>query len=103
MGEMADYTLELAESEELYFENLMYEEETDTYIGHGHRRSPTCKYCGKKNLTWGTLVIPDQRGNLINRWFLHETTGEIHDCPKNPLSVSLLKKIAAAKRLPTTI
>jgi len=99
MGEMADYTLELAESEELYFDNVMYDEELDSYIGHGHKRPPTCKFCGKKNLAWGNII--DDKNNT--RWFLHEQDGSIHDCPKNPLSVSLLKKIAAARRTPKTM
>jgi dCMP deaminase len=53
------------------------------------RKIPTCKYCGKTPMKWK---------QINNRWFLHEKTGEVHDCPKNPLGIQLLKEIMKAKQ-----
>lgn len=53
------------------------------------KKIPTCKYCHKSPLRWK---------QINGRWFLHEKTGEVHDCPVNPLGIQLLKEIMSAKR-----
>jgi len=89
MGDIADWTLEQME-DELYFSNVMYLEEFDSYKGHGHRKELQCKFCGKKDLHWR---------NIQGRWMMYENStpsgkgGEIHDCPKNPLTLQTLKHI----------
>lgn len=93
MGEMADLLLEQMWDEDgggcTSYDDIVYEEETDSYYGpERHRRPPTCRYCSKKNLLWMKIK---------ERWFLHEQDGNIHDCPKNPLSLTLLKELAAGK------
>lgn len=85
MGDDADYALSCIE-DELYFANVMYLEEHDSYIGPsgGAVKKPICRFCGKKNLRW------EQIGE---RWFLFEKKAP-HNCPKKPLSLEVLKKIA---------
>ena len=83
MGEMADWTLSQIE-DDLYFANVMYLEEHDSFIGPGVRKHPICRFCGKKNLRW-------QR--LGERWLLYEKKGP-HKCPKHPLPLDVLKKLA---------
>lgn len=97
MGEYADWTLQQFESEDLYFDNVMYEEETDSYIGPsmGRRRELRCKFCGKSGLQWE---------KTLKRWIMCEADGSIHDCPKNPLSLKVLKEIAQERmQMPTKI
>lgn len=62
MGDMADYTLEGLESEPWYpadiqhsdyFANVMYDEVTGGFEGPGIQTAKTCRYCGKRGLTWG--------------------------------------------------
>lgn len=88
MGEMADYELERLEGDiDLYFDNTMYDEEQDCYYGPG-RQNPICKFCGKSDLRWQ---------KTIGRWILYEQNGKIHDCPKHPLPLSILKELAKKK------
>jgi hypothetical protein len=89
MGDIADWTLEQIE-DDLYFSNVMYLEEHDSYVGPGRKRELQCKFCGKKNLHWR---------NIGGRWIMYENAtsskkrGEIHDCPENPLTLQTLKHI----------
>jgi hypothetical protein len=92
MGEMADWTLEQWESDDHYFDNVMYLEESDSFIGPGYGRGakrPTCKYCGKKNLRWHKLK---------ELWLLYEGKGP-HRCPKCPLPLGVLKALAEEGKL----
>lgn len=91
MGEMADYTNELFESEDLYFDDVMYIEEEDAYIGPGryYKRDITCKFCGKPSLKWGSVA---------GHWILFESSN-IHKCPKKSLPLEVLKELA---RLPNS-
>ena len=73
MGEMADYTIESLESIDGYFENYMYEEETDTYYGPGFKKEKECKYCGAKPFYW-------QQTN--KGWRLVDSIGKIHICER---------------------
>lgn len=86
---MADYTLEQMESDELYFANVMYFEETDSYIGHGNRKIPTCRFCKKSPLVWK---------KILRKWVLHEQNGDYHDCPGHPLPMDILKEILKRKK-----
>ena len=90
MGDMADLTLEHFEGEDDYFNNVMYEEETDSWISSGHgRKNPMCRYCRKENLRW-------QR--MGNRWLLYEKK-KPHICPKCPLPLEVLKKLAENNKI----
>lgn len=89
MGDGADMLIEQMERDELYFANVMYLEETDSYLGHGHKKSLYCKFCGKGPLQWK---------KTITRWIMCEKNGDLHDCPKNPLSLKVLKELALKKK-----
>ena len=87
MGEMADWMLE-------QMDDALgdYSGEFDEWWApecYRQKKIPTCKYCGATPLKWK---------NIAGRWFLHEKTGEVHDCPKNPLGIQLLKEIMKAKQ-----
>lgn len=84
MGDIADYTLELCEGGDLYWDDVMYMEEFDSFIGPGHHRPVTCRFCGKKNLAWGRIA---------ERWVLCEDKGP-HKCPKRSLPLEVLKEQA---------
>jgi hypothetical protein len=90
MGDMADLTLEHFEGEDDYFNNVMYFEEHDSYIGPGrYRKNPMCRYCGEQNLRWRKIE---------NRWVLYEKKRP-HICPKCPLPLDVLKKVAESNRM----
>lgn len=80
MGEMADYVLEGLSDIEYDahgrpydgFDNVMYEEETDSYIGSGHPRPQVCRYCGAAGLYWGE----HETG-----WRLFRGS-QLHSCPQ---------------------
>ena len=90
MGDDADYTLSCIE-DELYFANVMYLEEHDSYLGPrgGVIRSPMCNFCGMKNLRWE---------QISERWVLFDGKAP-HNCPKKPMSLDMLKKIAGDRIL----
>lgn len=79
MGEMADWTLEQLSDIEWGprgsydgFDDVMYDDETDCYIGPGRQSSKSCRYCGKTGLTWG---------RNDDSWRLFDG-GEVHSCPQ---------------------
>lgn len=94
MGDMADLLLEQMWDEDdggvNGYDNLMYDEDTNSYYGPGRRSKskPVCRYCGKKNLYW-------QQYN--NRWLLYESDDKVHNCPKHPLPLEILKQLAFDK------
>ncbi len=75
MGDMADYTLEQLESEELYFDNCMIDEETGAYEFPYSRSTKTCRFCGRKDLHWEMRK---------KKWRLCDGRG-VHRCPVKPL------------------
>lgn len=85
MGEMADMELENILCME---DPFGYEEQS--YRGYTATRSPICKYCGKKNLQWG---------KVHGRWLLYEKKNKIHLCPKCPLPLEVLKKLAEDNKI----
>ena len=89
MGDMADYTLECIE-DDLYFSNLMYEEETNTYLPPVSRKTLRCKFCDQSPLLWNTVN---------GRWILVELNGDVHDCPNHPLPLEVLKSLTKKKRM----
>ena len=65
--------------------NLMYEEETDSFIPRTPKVKPTCKYCEKFPLVWR---------KVLGKWYLHELDGKIHNCPNHSLPLEVLKELA---------
>ena len=78
MGEMAD----------MLFEQCIDEFGNDGF-GYSPARKLVCKFCGKKNLVWK---------HVSGRWLMYEKNEEIHDCPKNPLTVDTLKHLGLNKK-----
>ena len=91
MGEMADMLMDQIMCDDLYYDNVMYEEESDSYIGSGHRqRKPLyCRFCGQGPLLWD---------RTSNRWIMCENDGSIHDCPNYKLPIDVLKEFALKKK-----
>jgi dCMP deaminase len=54
------------------------------------KKIPQCKFCEKTPMRWK---------QINNRWVLHETNGDIHDCPVNPLSVDRLKELQPTRTM----
>jgi dCMP deaminase len=89
MGDIADYYLEQAENSDLYFEDVMYIEETDSYIGHGRNTTPLhCKFCNRGPLKWQSVG---------SKWIMHEMNGDPHNCPNHPLPLNVLKDLVKQK------
>lgn len=93
MGDGADMLIEQMERDELYFDNVMYLEEHDSYLGHGHKKQLYCRFCKKGPLRWG---------RASDRWIMYEQDGNVHDCPENPLTLMTLKRLALKKKMNTT-
>jgi len=83
MGDMADFTIEQMENDELYFSGAMYDDATNSFVGHGHRKPLYCKFCNKGPLEWKLTS---------KRWIMCESDGNIHDCPVNPPSIEIHKE-----------
>lgn len=93
MGEMADFLLDQYDDHDeragcCGYDDVMYEEETDSYYGSGHRKPLYCKFCKAGPLEWM---------RTSKRWIICEQDGSVHDCPKNPLSLQILKEIASER------
>jgi dCMP deaminase len=85
MGDMADWTLDQIEND-LYYSNVMYEEETDSFIGPGRRKKLLkCSHCGKKPLSWKRIK---------NKWIIFELDGSVHLCNGYEPPLEILKEIA---------
>lgn len=76
MGDDADYVLSSLEMSDEYWGNVMYEEESDSFLGPGIKRSKTCRCCGQPGLHWEMLS---------GKWRLFSSDG-VHNCPQNPLN-----------------
>lgn len=98
MGEMADFFLEEWEGDDLYWDSVMYEEETDSFIGSGRSKTSkplVCKFCGKKDLYWDEVKLP----NKSRKWVMFEKIkGEPHFCPNHRMPLELLKYFANRER-----
>lgn len=81
---MADWTLEQIDWDDPYGYNNHDPEDGLCGPPIRTRTNPICKYCGKKNLRWHRLG---------QRWLLYEKKG-VHNCPKMPLPLDVLKKLA---------
>jgi hypothetical protein len=90
MGDIVDMLTEQMEMDcELYFDNLMYEEEMDSYIPWKPRSILKCRFCGRNPLNWK---------NIQGRWFLYEIDGNIHNCPNHPLPLHILKELVIKRK-----
>ena len=80
MGDMADMLIEQMEEDALWSAGSPIS---------GPRPKPICRYCGKKNLRWKQVG---------ERWLLFENK-QPHNCPKCPLSLETLKKLAESGKI----
>lgn len=76
MGEWADMILDNIDWDTDYLEPEPFKVRAPKH--------PTCRFCGKKNLRWRQIG---------KKWVLFEKKAP-HNCPKRPLSLETLKKVA---------
>ena len=89
MGEMADLLTEHMENmDDLYFDNLMYEEESDAYYPPRQRRRTVCKYCKSTPLKWR---------QILGKWVLFDMNGDLHTCSNYLPSIEILQEIKRQK------
>ena len=85
MGDMADMALDQLfdpqypyddYDEEPYdgFSNVMWDDETESWVGHGHKQTIKCRNCGETNLFW------DHHPN--GSWWLKNSKDAWHVCIK---------------------
>jgi len=80
MGDEADYYMDQMLMDDLYYSNVMYEEETNSYIPWRVAKVVKCKFCNNGPLKWV---------KMFDKWVLYEN-GKLHECDKYKLD---LKKI----------
>lgn len=91
MGEMADLLIEQMENMEmdsLYFDNLMYEAESDAYYPPRSRRQIICKYCKTTPLKWR---------RILGKWVLFDMNGDLHTCGNYLPPIEILQEIKRLK------
>lgn len=88
MGEMADLLIDSMFDEDEHglcgMDNLMYFEESNSFIGPGRiKKGVTCRCCGTNNLFW--YKEENGKWRLHERYNLRLKLGGLHYCPVNPL------------------